>query len=121
MILLVGSEIQRHSNSIGSLVTQFLCIAVNCVTVLSRHGDDVIFRILLDKRTIAQGPGNRWLRHPGKLCNVVHRNRLFRDHVVLWSCGQRNIPQIRRAKKADFEVIREVLPPAPNIVDKSFL
>ncbi len=83
MILLVGPEIQRHSNGIGSLVTQFLRIAVYRVTVLSRDGNDVIFRNLLDKRTIAQGSGNGWLRHLGQLRNVVHCDRLFRTHVVL--------------------------------------
>ena len=113
MILLVGPEVQRHSNGIGSLMTQFLCIAVNCVTVQSRDGDDVIFRILLDERTIAQGSRYRWLRHPSQLRDIVHRNRLFHNHVVLYSCRRRRIPQFRRAIRADFEVIREVLLPAP--------
>ena len=105
MILFVGPEIQRHSHGIGSLVTQFLCIAVHGVAVLSRDGDNVIFRILFDERTIAQGSGNRWLRHPGQLRDVVHSNRLFHSLVVPCSCRQRKIPQINRAQKAEFEVL----------------
>ena len=73
----------------------------------------MIFRILLNERAVAEGSRNRRLGHLGQLCDVVHRNRLFRSHFVFYPCRQPKIPQISRSKKADFKVLREVLVLAP--------